>query len=328
MTDLKHHSMSLFQLLSAGYCSLWGDFKKDLEKLACSLSSYAVFLEKSNAEQQTRQCLDHPVRKVLEDAWLQHIPAAEEVANRYADLDSVVCSLENYEYLYLDESIYVPSQFKTTYERHAFLQNVKLSVPTDMLRYNPGGAVGATVFLWRVPEDRGHDIVMNVVNKLKPRLPEYHKRKMKKHFTETYCNIHKVPPHILRSMYTELTSDATAEQNPAMDNRLKQAIISEDPDLVVNLRHLNKGRPNDTFEQFFNLLNTKVDDIVAANERRHSIEHLAKYISIRNLIDCVKKDLPAEAPIPSESTVLFSFVPKELIYKDCKIIQIQSATAI
>jgi hypothetical protein len=113
-----------------------------------------------------------------------------------------------------------------------------------------------------------------------------------------------------------------------MDNRLKQAIISEDPDLVVNLRHLNKGRPNDTFEQFFNLLNTKVDDIVAANERRHSIEHLAKYISIRNLIDCVKKDLPAEAPIPSESTVLFSFVPKELIYKDCKIIQIQSATAI
>jgi hypothetical protein len=37
--------------------------------------------------------------------------------NRYADLDYVVCSLENYEYLYLDESIYVPSQFKTTYER-------------------------------------------------------------------------------------------------------------------------------------------------------------------------------------------------------------------
>ena len=75
------------------------------------------FLEKSNAEQQTRQRLDIPVRQVLEDAWLQHIPAAEEVANRYADLDYVVCSLENYEYLYLDESIYVPSQFKTTYER-------------------------------------------------------------------------------------------------------------------------------------------------------------------------------------------------------------------
>ena len=25
MTDLKRHSMSLFQLLSAAYCSLWGD---------------------------------------------------------------------------------------------------------------------------------------------------------------------------------------------------------------------------------------------------------------------------------------------------------------
>ena len=109
--------MSLFQLLSAGHCSLWGDFKKDLEKLACRqfICSF-FFLEKSNAEQQTRQRLDIPVRQVLEDAWLQHIPAAEEVANRYADLD-YVCSLENYEYLYLDESIYVPSQFKTTYER-------------------------------------------------------------------------------------------------------------------------------------------------------------------------------------------------------------------
>jgi len=58
---------------------------------------------------------------------------------------------------------------------------------------------------------------------------------------------------------------------------------------------------------------------VAADERRHSIEHLAKYISIRDLIDCVKKDLPAEAPIPSESTVLFSFSPKNSYIKTARL---------
>jgi hypothetical protein len=31
MTDLKRNSMSLFQLLSAAYCSLWGDLQSILQ---------------------------------------------------------------------------------------------------------------------------------------------------------------------------------------------------------------------------------------------------------------------------------------------------------
>lgn len=53
-----------------------------------------------------------------------------------------------------------------------------------------------------------------------------------------------------------------------------------------------------------------MEDLVAADERRHNIEHISKYISVRDLIEQVRSKLPEEIPIPSESTVLFAFVPK------------------
>lgn len=48
----------------------------------------------------------------------------------------------------------------------------------------------------------------------------------------------------------------------------------------------------------------------AAHERRHNTEHMSTYISVRDLIEDVKKDLEPVTPIPSESTVLFAFGPK------------------
>lgn len=49
---------------------------------------------------------------------------------------------------------------------------------------------------------------------------------------------------------------------------------------------------------------------MAADERRHNIEHISHYISVPDLIKQVKRNIPDDAPIPSEATVLFSFVPK------------------
>lgn len=60
-------------------------------------------------------------------------------------------------------------------------------------------------------------------------------------------------------IYSELTSDATADKNPAIDKQVRQATIGDDPDLVVDLRHLNKERPNDTFKIFFEHMGTIVD---------------------------------------------------------------------
>lgn len=89
-----------------------------------------------------------------------------------------------------------------------------------------------------------------MVKQLEWKLPEYHTRYMRKHFVQLFGNIGgtKVPQHILRGIYKELTLDASVDQNPSLDERLRQALLADDPDLIIDLRHMNPGIPGDTFE--------------------------------------------------------------------------------
>lgn len=131
---------------------------------------------------------------------------------------------------------------------------------------------------------------LHVVEKLKPSLPEFHTRRMKHDFVKRYSNLNSVsvPKHILHAIYAELSLDASAGQNPTIDARIQQAILSDDPDLVLDLRHNNKGRPDNTFQPFFDLFAAKIEEISA------------------DLINDVEKDMPdsEDTKIPSESTVL------------------------
>ena len=72
------------------------------------------------------------------------------------------------------------------------------------------------------------------------------------------------------------------------DARVKVAIETKDPDLVLDLRHLNKGRPGDTFKSFFKELEKLVEEETAADKRRHGISHESQCINIRDLIAKVK----------------------------------------
>lgn len=42
-----------------------------------------------------------------------------------------------------------------------FCKTWKLSQPINKLSYNPGGSVGSTVSIWKVPQQRGINEVMN-----------------------------------------------------------------------------------------------------------------------------------------------------------------------
>lgn len=57
---------------------------------------------------------------------------------------------------------------------------------------------------------------------------------------------------------------------------------------------------------FFGALETEVVDLVAADEKRHNIVHISKYIPVRDLIEQVRSKLSEGTPIPSKSTVLCS----------------------
>ena len=156
-------------------------------------------------------------------------------------------------------------------------------------RYDPGSNVGAVSVIWKVPNERNSDELLTkgaqILSEIEDSLPVFHTRQMRRNFTNKVSKVQglTVPKHVLRNIYTDLTGDATADQNKEIDERLRQAILGDDPDLVVDLRHLNKGRPGDSFKVFFDVMEKKVEEISAADERRHGVAHLSSFLSLPDL---------------------------------------------
>ena len=96
---------------------------------------------------------------------------------------------------------------------------------------------------------------------------------------------------------------------------MRQAIIGDDPNLVVDLRHLSKGRLGDTFKVFLDAMEIKMYEISTADERRHGVANLSNFISLRDLTEQIIKNCPTGTPIPSNTTVLFTFAQKMHIFK-------------
>ncbi|CAC5422380.1 unnamed protein product [Mytilus coruscus] len=136
---------------------------------------------------------------------------------------------------------------------------------------------------------------------------------MKKHFVSEFCNLHavKIPPAVLKTIYSELTLDASMEQNKQVENRIREAILAEDADLVTDLRHINTGRLNNTFDTFCDKLSEVVEEITAADDRRQNVEHMSHFVSVRDLMKQATDKVPNGTNIPSESTVLLAFVPRD-----------------
>ena len=225
-------------------------------------------------------------------------------------------AVHNFIPVYFDEDIFLTQPFESTMDRFRYFQKLSLSCDVAVLRYDPGGSSSTVKYLWKVPSNISDTELMTsttrITEALKPKLYEFHTRQMRKDFAQKFSSIAGVtiPPYLMRSIYAELTLDASSDQNPEVDQRARLAILGDDPELVIDMRHLNKGRPDDTFDAFFQELEKEVQSIMAADEGRHNVEHIAHYISVPDLINQVKKNLPDNTPIPSESTVLFSFVPK------------------
>lgn len=152
-----------------------------------------------------------------------------------------------------------------------------------------------------------------ILVKLTPSLPQYHTRAMRKAFVHQVQQLGvNIPPHMIRIIYRRLALDSTADQNPDLDERIKLALASDEPELLLDLRHLNKGRPKDTFKEFFTKLCDMIDEWAAADERHHGIAHMAQFLSVGDLVNKVKESLPVGTAVPSESTVLLSFAPRNI----------------
>ena len=125
-----------------------------------------------------------------------------------------------------------------------------LSVSAVLYTYTPGGSVMNLNFLWRLPDDFSLSACLSenqqVTAKLRDTLPVYHTRAMKQELVSHYGSLmSRTKPFVLRSIYRELTGDASSSrtyEEGQVDMRLKEALDSEDFDIIVDMRELNEGR--------------------------------------------------------------------------------------
>ncbi|ESP00199.1 hypothetical protein LOTGIDRAFT_173358 [Lottia gigantea] len=241
---LESHSRNLITLIGKPLTISWDkNLKSSIETLAALLEQVALYLDNHNKRQQEYQSKLIPARQISDNASVQHHPAGPfGICKKSHQMieDSLITS-EVYQPHYLDPDVYCKSM--SACQKHRFLQDITLSFPVDVLRYDPGGGT------------------------------------------------------------------ASADQHPAMDERIKLAISTEQPDMILDLRHLNKGRPSETFDQFFSVLNKLIEELVAADDRRHGVAHMSQFLSVPDLIKQVRLSLPDGVPVPSESTVYLSFAP-------------------
>ena len=243
-----------------------------MENLSICLQCYATFLDKSNEHQKYRQSLNEPVRQFGDHSSVQFYPACKgPVKACNSILDQIISESGEYTPIFFDDDLHTPEIFVNRMQRLRFIAGLSLRHPVDVLCYDPGAGLGKTVFLWRVSLDRSPVEMMSTAakmhKKLSSKLPEFHTRQMRKDFIRDYSNVVDIPMHIMRAIYTELTSDATTSQNPAIQARIKQAILTGDPDIAVDLRKLNQGRPDDTYAIFFEQLNKEVNSVTAVDDR-------------------------------------------------------------
>ena len=97
------------------------------------------------------------------------------------------------------------------------------------------------------------------------------------------------PPHVVRHIYKSLTGDTCSELLcQEIDKCVQFAVEIDDPDLVIDMQHLNKGWPENTFNVFFKELEVIVEDLTVTDERRHGMALMSQFLSISNLIKQVK----------------------------------------
>lgn len=186
---LKSHSEVLYSLLLKPVLNSTTAFKKlanDLRGLASCMKSYAEYLETQNQEQMKRHKLDHPVRNVSEGISVVHSEISVNLDPKYALIDAAVKDTIEITPVLLDEEKHLVQPFKDASQRLRFVENIHLSVPVDIIKYCPGGAYMAIVFIVKVKPRRTRDQELTetsqVILHLKPKLPEFHTRTMKRRF--------------------------------------------------------------------------------------------------------------------------------------------------
>lgn len=212
-----------------------------------------------------------------------------------------------------NEDKHLKNLFENSKEKFRYFEQLQLSMPIDLIRFSPGGSSVTINCIVKVSSDRPTPQILiegaRILQKARPYLQEFHTRSQKALFRERLQNVTHVLPSVADLIYKELTLDPSTASHPSTMERLRLIFLGE-KGLLSDLRHLNTGRPTGRYDIFFEHLCSVVEEITAADERRHNIAHLSEWLSLGELVEKTKEKCPAGTPIPSKSLVRLLFAPR------------------
>ena len=314
--QLNSHSEALYGLLLKPVLkssAAWVKAHDDIKALADCLHLYMIYLDRQATTQNINHYLEHPVRTVAEHTTVEHRTKRGDVREQYVLLDRAVVEAGLQNPVVFNEEHHLSVAFESNLQRHRYLQNLQLSVPVDIFRFCPGGSVATSICFVQTVDNRSEPEMLTestrMACKLKDIFKEYHTRMQRKLFKDRLSNVASVLPSVADLIYKELCLDSSAVAHPDTQERLRLVFLGEEG-LLADLRHLNPGRPSGKYDVFFQHLSELVEEVTAADERRHNTCHLSEWISLSDLIQSAEKKCPENTPIPSKSPVRLRFAPK------------------
>ena len=210
-------SQNLYVCLQGIYWS-WSSFselKHEVEGLSHSLSGYTEYLEDKSKRVKARHLSETPVRELSDPMSWKFLPPVALVPESLKHITKALKSEAPYEPVALDQLC--PSDPR---QKYRFIKKLEegLSMPTVLFSVAPGNNVWNLHFMWRARDGEAESGVyknsLPVVERLKPQLPIYHTRAMRKALFEKFGRISpQVKPTVLRSFYRDLTGDQSAGSN-------------------------------------------------------------------------------------------------------------------
>lgn len=315
-SDLKMHAEAIYSLMLKPVVNSspeWKTESDNFKQLANCMLLYSQYLEEQQRATTSYQALTHPVRTVGEHATVEHRSSGVTIKLKYSLLDAAMRETQLESPVFFDESVHVEEPFGNSVQKYRFFNELQLTVPVDIIRYCPGGPQVTTVCFFKVMEGRPESVILTqgarFLQKISSQLKEVHTRAQRAEFDSMVNNIAHISPAVKAFIYRTLTNDASAPVNPVMEERLRLISLGN-TEIIDDLRHLNTGRPH-AFDNFFQKLQEVVEEVTAADERRHkAVCHMSQWISLQEMIaqaaeKCEKDDL-----IPSPSLVRLQFAPR------------------
>ncbi|CAG8839508.1 23352_t:CDS:2, partial [Gigaspora margarita] len=254
----------------------------ELDGFIVSISGYISFLQQQKEICAINHNSEVPVRSV-EDAtsikihnrntWIAPINKT-----KYYDLINILTNTPSWKPIDVEE--YLPTD---PMQRLRYIQGLAYAFPFKVgeCRLTSGNNAFNTISVWKIDDDADETTMLqkntSIINNLQTNAPKYHTRAMKIGYLRT-CDmlLPKVRPAMLRSIYRMLTGDMSASESldeKIIDTRIRLALDLCDPEISIDLREHNTGRPS-KYDAFWKvaaqfLAGKAADAVVAVDERRH-----------------------------------------------------------